>query len=99
MTSGNASNEVLWGISPSSMIAREPAATTAFTGNGWTAYMNHALISGLAANTTYYYVVGSTKEGHCEVFSFVNEPKRVGGDVYAIWADFGEARVYRSART
>jgi len=44
-------------------------------------------MTGLAANTRYFYTV----EGNAEVYSFVNAPAREGGNVYAVFGDMGAA--------
>ena len=62
-------------------------------GYGYTSGMGRPLclfdgdMAGLAPNTRYFYRV----EGLDETFSFVNEPRRAGGNVYAVFGDMGAA--------
>jgi hypothetical protein len=50
--------------------------------------MHTAVMSGLAPNTSYWYACGAGDDWS-PARQFVNAPARKGGDVYAIFADFG----------
>ena len=89
VTAANTDNKVRFGTSENALTTNVTATAKSFTGNGWTGIMNAALLTGLAPLTKYYYIVGNDKEGWSQLESFVNAPKRAGGDVYAILADFG----------
>ena len=54
--------------------------------NGWKATMNQAEMTGLAANTAYFYKCGSAADGFSQVFNFTHAPTR---QRYALYADFG----------
>lgn len=51
--------------------------------------LHTGLMTGLAPNTLYYYVVGNATGGWSPLKWFTNEPVRPGGPIYAILADFG----------
>ena len=89
VTAANASNACRFGANASALTSTAPATVVAFSGGGWTAFMNAALLAPLAPRTPYFYSCGSAAEGWSAPTRFVNEPGRTGGDVYAIWADFG----------
>jgi len=82
---------VFWGVDAARLASSSPATATNTTLNGWTAWLNTALVTGLAPNTTYYYCVGLnyTVVGRSEIYAFVNEPAREGGAVWAMFADLG----------
>jgi hypothetical protein len=63
--------------------------TTSLGLRGWNGTLNTALMTGLAANTTYWYVLGDAANGFSAPASFVSQPAREGGLVYAIFADLG----------
>ena len=82
---------VLWGTAPGALTASAAAAATPVELNTWRAVSNVALMAPLSPNTTYWYVVGDAVNGFSALASFVNEPAREGGAVWAIYADLGLA--------
>ena len=68
-------------------LANTAAATSQMVDlNGWKAQMNQAEMTGLTANTDYFYQCGSTADGFSKVFNFTHAPVR---QRYAVYADFG----------
>jgi hypothetical protein len=50
--------------------------------------LHTGLMTGLAPNTTYWYLVGNETGGYSPLYDFVNEPKS-RAPVFAVYADFG----------
>ncbi|RYG53545.1 hypothetical protein EON66_08390 [archaeon] len=76
---------VLYGTSPNTLTYKVSASNVTYTTASLCIY--DATMSGLQPQTKYYYQIASRS------FSFVNQPARDGGKVYAVLADFGMARL------
>ena len=88
-SAGSSGLAARFGTSAGALTSVAPAASTSFTGNGWTAMMNAAYMTGLLPATAYYYQVGSDAEGWSDTFRFVNQPEAAAPPVHAVFADFG----------
>lgn len=82
---------VRWGSSSSSLPSTAAAKCDHVNLNTWSAYTCNALMSGLSADTMYFYQVGSVQEGWSAVYNFTNEPayNPSTGPRVAVYADFG----------
>lgn len=90
-TGAAASEEVFYGLSPSALTASATGASSVLSVEMAVPIRVHiAVMTDLAPNTKYFYQVG----GNVTTFSFINEPSRLGGKTYAVYADLGLASDY-----
>lgn len=87
-SAGSAGLSVRYGTSPGALTQVVDALTTPFTGNGWSASMNAAIMTGLTPNTAYFYSVGSSSENWSAPVSFTNA-QTLRPSIVAVYADFG----------
>ncbi|RYG57137.1 hypothetical protein EON66_01105, partial [archaeon] len=91
--SGATSELVYYGVNRYNLNRTATGTSTVLDDNGTmdpVLRLHYAVLTGLAVNTTYFYSIGSANSSS-NLF-FVNQPIRVGGKRYAVFADLGACR-------